>query len=31
MKSAPLLYAGLFALVGAVLFVGFGLVAGSGR
>ncbi len=31
MKSAPLLYAGLFALVVAVLFVGFGLVAGSGR
>ena len=31
MKSAPLLYAGLFALVVAVMFVGFGLVAGSGR
>ena len=31
MKSAPLLYAGLFALVVAVVFVGFGLVAGSGR
>lgn len=31
MRSAPLLYAGLFALVVAVLFVGFGLVAGSGR
>ncbi len=31
MRSASLLYAGLFALVVAVLFVGFGLVAGSGR
>lgn len=31
MKSAPLLYAGLFAAVVAVLFIGFGLVAGSGR
>jgi hypothetical protein len=31
MKSSALLYAGLFALVVAVLFVGFGLVAGSGR
>ena len=31
MKSAPLLYAGLFALVVAVVCVGFGLVAGSGR
>ena len=31
MKSAPLLYAGLFALVVAGVFVGFGLVAGSGR
>jgi len=31
MKSAPLFYAGLFALIVAVVFVGFGLVAGSGR
>ncbi len=31
MKSSPLLYAGLVALAVAVLFIGFGLVAGSGR
>lgn len=31
MKSAALLYAGLFAAILAILFIGFGLVAGSGR
>ena len=30
MRSMPLLWAGLFALVVAVVFLGFGLVAGSG-
>ena len=29
-RSTPLLWAGLFALVVAVVFLGFGLVAGSG-
>lgn len=31
MRSSSLLYAGVFALIVAVLFLGFGLVAGSGR
>jgi len=31
MQSRSLLYAGIFALVVAVGFIGFGLVAGSGR
>jgi hypothetical protein len=31
MRSSSLLDAGIFALIVAVLFLGFGLVAGSGR
>lgn len=31
MQSRSLFYAGLFALVVAVGFLGFGLIAGSGR